>query len=250
MVLHRTLTLDRRFGLVERRQRRPGDGVDLARDAPHGQAVGAVGGDLQLEDGLAQGQHLGEGRPGGDPVREHHDPRRVVAQGQLGRRQDHPPALDPAQLRHRRAAGRRPEAGRPAARPPRSGPRPRSAPRRRCRPAPPRPGPPRTRAGGRRWGAARPTAPAPPGTCRRLPLASGTPRWWTASTSVPLPDSAPRELIGRQPGVDVVGEPRQGRPHANCSRKRRSPSKKSRRSGTPKRIIAIRSRPQPKAKPV
>ena len=84
----------------------------------------------------------------------------------------------------------------------------------------------------------------------RLPSASGTPIAWIASTSVPLPESAARERVRGQPGVDVVGEPRHGNLHANCSRKRRSFSKKRRRSGTPKRIIAIRSRPQPKAKPV
>ena len=58
------------------------------------------------------------------------------------------------------------------------------------------------------------------------------------------------ELLGRQTRVAVLAQPCVAGPSSpNCSRKRRSLSKNSRRSGTPWRSIAIRSMPMPNAKP-
>ncbi len=57
------------------------------------------------------------------------------------------------------------------------------------------------------------------------------------------------QLLGGQLDVDVVAQPGQRDPHRNCSRKRRSLSRNSRRSVIPCLSILIRSGPIPKAKP-
>jgi hypothetical protein len=59
-----------------------------------------------------------------------------------------------------------------------------------------------------------------------------------------------RDLVHRGLDGDVLAEPRHGGAHQNCSRSRGSLRQSSRRSGIPCRSTAMRSRPQPKAKPV
>ena len=81
-------------------------------------------------------------------------------------------------------------------------------------------------------------------------MPAGTPRWWIASTSVPERDRRAASSSARRPGSTYsrshdIGTLTRTAP-GSAGRSRRS----SRRSGTPKRIIAMRSRPQPKAKPV
>ena len=59
-----------------------------------------------------------------------------------------------------------------------------------------------------------------------------------------------RDLHVRRVGGDVLAEPGERRLHQNCLEKRRSSRQSSRRSGNSCRSIAMRSRPQPNAKPV
>src|SRR5436190_9683221 len=59
-----------------------------------------------------------------------------------------------------------------------------------------------------------------------------------------------RNLRAAERRVAEAAQPPLGNVHANCARKRRSPSKKSRRSSMPCRSIVRRSRPEPKAKPI
>ena len=54
----------------------------------------------------------------------------------------------------------------------------------------------------------------------------------------------------RRVGADVLAQPGERRAHQNCLEKRRSLRQSSRRSGNSWRSIAMRSRPQPKAKPL
>ena len=60
----------------------------------------------------------------------------------------------------------------------------------------------------------------------------------------------PRDLVRVGVDADVVAQPGEWRSHQNCLEKRRSLRQSSRRSGNSWRSIAIRSSPQPKAKPV
>ena len=58
------------------------------------------------------------------------------------------------------------------------------------------------------------------------------------------------DLVRRRVHGDVLAEPGKRHVHQNCSRNRGSLRQSSRRSGMPCRRTAIRSSPQPKAKPV
>ena len=81
------------------RQRRRGDRVDLAGDAPDAEAVDPVRRHLQLQHRLGDRQHLGQRRPRRRPLLQLHDPVSFAAQLQLGDREDHPFRADPPQLR-------------------------------------------------------------------------------------------------------------------------------------------------------
>ncbi len=61
---------------------------------------------------------------------------------------------------------------------------------------------------------------------------------------------APCDLLGRGVDADVLAQPGEGSAHQNCLEKRRSLRHSSRRSGNSCRSIAIRSSPQPNAKPL
>ena len=87
------------LGPGRRRQIGTGDGMDLPADAVDAEAVGAVGGDLEVEDRLGDRQHLGERRAGCPGALEDCDPVRILADLHLDLRQDHPRGLDAAQLR-------------------------------------------------------------------------------------------------------------------------------------------------------
>ncbi len=81
-----------------------------------------------------------------------------------------------------------------------------------------------------------PLAGRRPGVVDRLDLGAGH--------GEPLLDAR-----GVQAGVAVLAQPWQRGAHQNCSRKRRSFSNMTRRSGTPCLSIAMRSTPSPQAKP-
>ena len=68
-------------------------------DAVDAEAVAAVGGDLDLEDRLAQRQHLAQRRARRRPVFEDDDPVRLLGDFELGGREDHPFGGDAPQLR-------------------------------------------------------------------------------------------------------------------------------------------------------
>ena len=80
------------------RERSAGRGVQLARDAVDGEAVGAVGRDLELEHVGPERQHLRERRAGRGAVVEHEDAGVIAAERDLVGGEDHPVAVDPAQL--------------------------------------------------------------------------------------------------------------------------------------------------------
>ena len=58
------------------------------------------------------------------------------------------------------------------------------------------------------------------------------------------------DLVRGRVDADVLAQPGERDSHQNCLEKRRSLRQSSRRSGNSCRSIAIRSRPQPKAKPL
>ena len=88
--------------------------MDLAGHSVDAEAVDAVGVDLELQDRLGDRNHLGERRPRSEIVVQNHDPIPVVAQLQLGLRENHPVGDDAPELRlpqlltarHRRAGER------------------------------------------------------------------------------------------------------------------------------------------------
>ena len=80
-------------------RRRPKHRADLAGDARHRQAVGAVRRDLELEHGVGQAVPLREGRTDRGVRREDHESVVVLAEPQLARRAVHALAHDTAQLR-------------------------------------------------------------------------------------------------------------------------------------------------------
>ena len=225
------------------RERRAGRGVDLARDAVDGEAVGPVRRDLQLEHVGGDRQHVGERRPGGERVVEHHDPVVVGADRDLVLGQDHPVGLLAAQLGllELRAVGHH-----------RAGPRDRDG-----------------LAGGdvgraaddlrRLARAGVDEADAEPVGVRVAAglehLADDEVLERGDAVGVHAVDLGPRhgepgrELERLEPGIAVVVEPEQRQPHPNCSRNRRSFSYMSRRSLTPCLRKAIRSIPIPNAKP-
>ncbi len=80
-------------------ERPPEEGAHLARDPEQGGAVAAIGRDLEVEDGVAGPDHLGEGAPDRRRGVEHEDAGVVVAETELSRRANHPVRGDAADLR-------------------------------------------------------------------------------------------------------------------------------------------------------
>ena len=224
-------------------ERGGGHGVDLACDPVDAEAVDPVGGHLELEHRLGQGQDLGQRGARRRAVVEDEDPVGLLAELELGRREDHPFGGDAAQFRlaqllaarHAGAGQRhgdglaRVDVGRAAD----------------DRARLPVAGVDRADAEPVRVGVllaaehAADDEAVPRGRAdRRHPLDLGP------GHRQPL-----GELAGVDPGVAVLAQPRVRDPHENCPSTRASLSKKRRRSGTPWRSIAIRSTPIPKAKP-
>ena len=85
-------------GPRRRAQRRPGGGVDLARDAVDAEAVGPVRRDLELEDVGGDRQDAGERRARLGALVEDDDPRVVGADAELVLGEDHPVGDLAAQL--------------------------------------------------------------------------------------------------------------------------------------------------------
>ena len=115
----------RRLRLVERRQSAPVTAW-TSRATPY---IARQSGRLEVISSSSTVSEMGStaasGVPGTGPSGSSMIPECVVAQRELGRREDHPPALHAAQLRHaERGVGAR-AAGRRAGPPPRAGPRPR-----------------------------------------------------------------------------------------------------------------------------
>ncbi len=240
------LPFTRRLGVLRPgrlRQVGVGDRVNLPGHSVDAEAVDAVGGRFQLDHRVGYRDHLGERRPGRDTVLgEDSDPIRVVADLELGLREDHSVRLDAAQLRLAEL------------------------------------GPVRHHGPGQRHGnrlAGRDVRRAADDRARavaRVDLADaqlvrvgmlldrqhpphdeGVRRWRT-DVADPLDlDAVHGELVGeflhREPGIAVAPQPGVRDLHRNCSRSRTSFSKNFRRSGTPYLSIAIRSIPIPKANP-
>ena len=225
------------------RQLRSRDRVELACHPVDTEAVDPVRGRLELDHGVRNRNHLRERRSGRDSVfGQNGDSVRVVADLELGLREDHPVGLDSPQLRlsqpgpvgHHRARQRN-----------------------------------RNRLAG---GDVRRPADDRPATLPRVDLADaelvgvgvlfdrhhpahheGIGRWRAnVGDSRDLDrvhGELVRDLLDREVGVAVGPQPALRDPHRNCSSTRTSFSKNLRRSGTPYFSIAMRSTPIPKAKP-
>ena len=240
------LALPRRLGVLvprRRRQRGAADRVDLAGHPVDTQAVGPVRGDLEVENGLGDRKHLGEGGAGRGVGVEDGDPVGLGADLHLLLGEDHPRRRDAAQLRlaelravaeHGSGKGDRDglpggDVGSPADDRP-------LLPLAYVDPAHPQPVGVRVRVGGK--DAADDESVAGAGADGGDPLDLG------AGHRQPL-----GEQLRRQAGVAMLVEPGDGDLHRNCSSIRTSLSKNIRRSGTPCLSMAIRSMPIPKAKP-
>ena len=234
------------------RERRAGGGVQLARDAVDAEAVGAVGRDLELEHLDRDRQHLAPAACRARAPRRASSssstrmPAAAGADLELALGEDHAFGDHAAQLRLLQLASRRasPRPGRATATvcPAATFGAPQTivaGARRRRRGRPCRP------SAGRRRGAARRSSTRPTTKCSAARHAVV----WIASTFVPV--IVRRSSIARTSsgGSQYSRSHGSGHPHPNCSRKRRSFSKYSRRSGMPCLSIAIRSMPIPKAKP-
>jgi hypothetical protein len=216
--------------------------MHLAGHPVDAEAIHAVGVHLELEDRLGDGDDLAERRARLDPVVEHHDPVGVVADLELGLREDHPVGLDAAELglaelgavgHHR----------------------------------------PRQRHGdglaGRDVGGAADDRPA---ALAGVDLADtqlvsvgmvldrehsaddesiwrGRPDVGDAIDLDRVHGELLRHLFHGEVRIAVRPQPALGDLHRNCSRSRTSFSKNLRRSGTPYLSIAMRSIPMPNAKP-
>ena len=228
------------------RERRARHRVELARDAVDAHVVGAVGAHLELEHVVAERHVAPRLLAHFERVGKDHDPLAVGAELDLGLGEDHPVRLDPAQLcaTELLAVGHhRPRKGHEH-----------GLPRRDIRCAADDRAHVRAGELHRADGQAvrirvriRAHHLADPEEARvavarrhsdtRDPLELGP------AERQPIAD-----LLGREAGIAVLREPGDGN-FQNCSRKRRSFSKKRRRSGTPCLSIAIRSTPMPNAKP-
>ena len=82
----RAAFLERRLGQA---QGQPAQGRHLAGDADDAEAVGTVGGDLQVQYGLGRAQDLGQRGPGGQGVREYEQAGVVVRETQFVLRAEH-----------------------------------------------------------------------------------------------------------------------------------------------------------------
>ena len=228
-------------------QRAAREGGQLAGDPDHGQAVGAVGRHLDLEDGVVETEVRDEISSGGGLSVDDENARLVlVAHSQLALRAQHALGLHAANFRRADV----PSAGQH------------------------RPG----------WGKGRAQARGHVGGAahHRVPVAAGGDAAQDQAVALALAQLAldgldlahhhPRqpggsergdaghldagvdETVGRlrRPQIEVheLADPPVGDFHANCSRKRRSFSKKRRMSSTPYLSMATRSMPMPKAHPV
>ena len=218
--------------------------MDLARDAVDGQAVGPVGGDLELEHVGGDREHAGQRRPRLELPVEDHDARVLGADRELVLGQDHPVGLHAAQLGH---AELRP-VGHDGA---------------RARDGDDLPG----RDVGRPAHDLLRAAVAHVDHAHAEAVGVGVPTGLEHAADDEALErvdavvvdgldlraghgQALLERADRQAGVGVLAEPFDGNAHQpNCSRKRRSLSKKMRRSVTPCLSIAMRSMPIPQAKP-
>ena len=221
----------------------------LAGETDHREQVDPVHRRRRVEHLLAHRQHVGERRSRLDPVREHHDPGVIGAEPDLVLGQDHPARELAAErpLVERRREARQEDAGKPDR--------------------------------DRRADAEVPGA-ADDLTRLTLPhvdlaelelvgvrvlvgdddLADPQEREVVARVLDADVDHAldlerrdvelPRDLVRRRVDVHVLAQPGERRAHQNCLEKRRSLRQSSRRSGNSWRSIAMRSRPQPKAKPL
>ncbi len=223
---------------------------DLARDADHREQVDAVHRRRDVEHLVADREHVDERRSRLGAVGENHDPRVVVSEADLVLGQDHPARRLPAKLAlverlvedRQERARQRDRDGRARLEVPRAAhdlarvtlPHVDLA---HAQPVGVRMRVDR-RARGRR-GSGR--------GCRRGPA---TPTSITRSTSSAEMQSRCSDLLGGRVDGDVLAQPRERSTHQNCPSKRGSLRQSSRRSGIPWRSTAIRSSPQPNAKPV
>ena len=223
---------------------------DLPREPDHREQVDAVQRRRHVEHLVADRQHVGERRPRLDPVGEEHDPGMVGAEPDLVLGEDHPArdlAAQRALVERRREAGQEHageadgDGGADAEVP--------GAADDLARLALPHVDLAELELVGVRdaW---RPRRPCRRGGTTRLSPASATPRSMIAVDLERRDAQAPRDLVGGGVDADVLAEPGERRAHQNWLEKRRSLRQSSRRSGNSWRSIAIRSSPQPNAKPV
>ncbi len=222
---------------------------DFAREADHREQIDAVHRRRHVEHLVADRKHVDERRSGLGAVGEHHDPGVVVSEADLVLGQDHPAGRLAAELAlvqrliedRQECAGQRDGDGRPGLEVP-----------------------------GAADDLARISLPhvdlahAQPVGVRVRVDREHTAHEEAADVAVDVrhPDvdnaldlerrdgESVRDLVGGRVDRDVLAEPGEGSAHQNCPRSRGSLRQSSRRSGIPWRRTAIRSSPQPNAKPV
>ncbi len=242
VVLHPPLAGRLRLAARPRRQVGVERGRHLAGDAVHREAVGPVGGDLELHHLVGDRQHLGQRGARLEVAGEQHDPLLLAGQLQLALRQDHPVGLDAPQarlLQHGAARHRRPgqhDGHRRAG----------------------------LEVGGAAHDAARLVLPHVHRAHREAvgvgmllarqhaADAVAVQARGHAAVDDPLELGARHreqlaQLLHRQVEVHELAQPRDRHPHPNCSIRRRSFSHSSRMSGMAWRAAAIRSTPKPQA---
>ena len=95
------LLLGTSFGVApgRRREHAAGDRGDLPRDAVDRREIGTVEAGLDVEDVVRQREHVGERRSRLEPVGQHHDPAVIRAEVDLALGEDHPARELAAELR-------------------------------------------------------------------------------------------------------------------------------------------------------
>ena len=223
---------------------------DLARDADHREQVDPVHRRRDVEHLVADRKHVHERRSRLGAVREHHDPRVVVAEADLVLGEDHPARRLPSKLAlverlvedRQERAGQRDRDGRARLEVPRAADD-------LARVTLPHVDLAHTQPVGVRM-RARPSSTRPTRKRPRLPSRSGDPDVDHALDLECRDRESMRDLLGSRVDGDVLAQPGERSAHQNCPSKRGSLRQSSRRSGIPWRSTAIRSSPQPNAKPV
>ena len=223
---------------------------DLARDADHREQVDAIDGRRHVEHLVADREHVDERRAGLEALGQHHDPRVVVPEPDLVLGEDHPARGLPAKLAlverlvedRQERTGQRDRDGRAGLEVPGPADDLTGVALPHVDLADTEPVGVRVRVDGEHAADEEPAEVA-------VDVGHTDVEHRARPRSAEM-ESRSRDLGRRRVDGDVLAKPGERRAHQNCPSRRGSLRQSSRRSGIPWRRTAIRSRPQPNAKPV